>query len=160
MVLSAIGAAQPTFDDLMAIFTAPDKTAMDDLLTKAQSRAQSHPRWMGMAGYASATLADHEWTPTAKLKRFNQGKDQLEKAISTDPNDPVLRLMRLMIQLECPFFLGFRSEIDIDLDRLAAELTNPKSAWPHGFKYKTLSYLANHKELSREQKALFKNATL
>lgn len=153
-----VSAQEPKQEDLLVIFSAPEQSAMESLWSKANGLKNSDARWMCLAGFASATLADHEWSPYSKLKRFNTGKDLIEAAVSSAPNDSVIRLMRLMIQLECPFFLDYRSSIDSDLQVIARGLRGPEARITGVFRTKTLSYLSNNKTLTPAQKESLKNA--
>lgn len=69
-------------------------------------------------------LADHMYLPTTKLKYFNSGKADLEKVIKKEPKNIEFRYLRLLIQLNAPFFLNYNTEIDNDINLLTTELNN------------------------------------
>ena len=66
---------------------------------------------------ASATMmtAKYQFLPTTKLKRFNDGKHQLEAYILEHPDDLEARYLRLLVQFNAPDFLGYNSHIEEDL---------------------------------------------
>lgn len=49
-----------------------------------------------------------------KLKYFNKGRKALDKIISKYPSDIEPRFLRLTIQMNAPFFLGYSGEIKED----------------------------------------------
>ena len=49
-----------------------------------------------------------------KLKYFNTGRKSLDKIISKHPSDIEPRFLRLTIQMNAPFFLGYSGEIKED----------------------------------------------
>ena len=66
-------------------------------------------------GISKTMISDHVFLPTTKLGYFNDGKADLENAIKTEPNNPELRYLRLLVQLNSPFFLGYSSNISSDV---------------------------------------------
>jgi hypothetical protein len=68
-------------------------------------------------GYkASATMimAKHVFNPFSKLSYFNKGKNMMEKAIATAPQNVELRFLRFAAQTEIPSFLGYKEDIKND----------------------------------------------
>ena len=63
-------------------------------------------------GIGKTMLADHMLLPTTKLSYFNSGKADLEKAIKKEPKNIEFRYLRLLIQLNAPFFLNYNDQID------------------------------------------------
>lgn len=55
-------------------------------------------------GAAQSIWANHIFSPLSKLKTFNKGKENIEKAIKMEPFDIELRFIRLSIQKKCTFF--------------------------------------------------------
>jgi hypothetical protein len=66
-------------------------------------------------GLSKTMLADYMFLPTSKLSYFNDGKALIEKAIKNEPNNPEYRYLRLLVQLNAPFFLSYNSKIDSDV---------------------------------------------
>jgi hypothetical protein len=77
-------------------------------------------------GISQTMLADYMFLPTTKLSYFNLGKADLEKAIKKEPKNIEFRYLRLLIQLNAPFFLNYNDQIDNDIDLLTTKLTSYK----------------------------------
>jgi tRNA G37 N-methylase Trm5 len=52
--------------------------------------------------------------PTEQLNLFNQGKEQLEKCVKSDLWNTEIRFIRLTLQCQSPWFLGYHDEIEED----------------------------------------------
>ena len=61
-------------------------------------------------GAAQTTLANCKKTPFSKLSVFNEGKDDLEKAIQEDPDNVEIRFLRYTIQTNIPGFLNYNTK--------------------------------------------------
>jgi hypothetical protein len=146
--------AQPSAGDLLKIFSASDEKAMESLYEL--SGGKTHARWLAINGYARATMADFAFNPYKKFSRFDEGKAQLEKAVAAAPDDAAIRLMRLMIQLECPGFLGYRDAIDEDFERVLAHLRKRPEGAEAGFWQKAREYLNQTRALDKEKQEKLK----
>lgn len=62
--------------------------------------------------------AQHVLNPIAKLRTFNQGREQIEKAVTMDPDSPEIRYIRLSVQQNAPRFLGYKGSIKKDTEFL------------------------------------------
>ncbi len=61
-------------------------------------------------------MAEYVYLPTTKLKYFNKGKKKIEESILRQPDNPELRYIRLMVQMNAPSMLGYYKDIQKDLD--------------------------------------------
>ncbi len=52
--------------------------------------------------------------PVNKLKEFKSGREKLESAISSAPDNAEFRMLRLMTQEKAPSFLGYNKDIEGD----------------------------------------------
>lgn len=59
-------------------------------------------------------MAKHVFSPFKKISYFNEGKKNLEEAISDDPKNVEIRLMRLITQEKAPKMLGYTKNITED----------------------------------------------
>ncbi len=73
-----------------------------------------HPVLLAYRGASSAASAGSVSGIQKKLKYFNSGKEELEKAVQLKPNDPEVRFLRLATQLNAPGFLGYNSSVEED----------------------------------------------
>ncbi|MFY0624669.1 MAG: hypothetical protein JXR07_00115 [Reichenbachiella sp.] len=66
-------------------------------------------------GLSMTLMAEHVFSPLNKLSYFQDGKELIEKCIKENPNNPELRYIRLIVQLNAPYFLGYNDNIENDL---------------------------------------------
>jgi hypothetical protein len=69
------------------------------------------------AAYLAASKmiqADLSYLPTEQLSLFNQGKEQLEKCVQADLWNTEIRFIRLTLQCQSPWFLGYHDKIEED----------------------------------------------
>lgn len=52
--------------------------------------------------------------PVNKLKEFRSGREKLEAAISTEPDNTEFKMLRLMTQENAPSFLGYNKNLEED----------------------------------------------
>lgn len=76
----------------------------------------------GYKGAVTMIMAKHVFNPYKKLDWFTSGKDQLEKAISANPQLTELRYLRLTIQCNTPSFLHYNNNIRGDISHIMASL--------------------------------------
>lgn len=93
---------------------AVEKKELCAQMIRALESKQKENIYLGYLGGLQAIWANHANNPVSKLRAFNQGKEQIERAIKQDPRNPELRFIRLSIQQNAPFFLGYRSKIEED----------------------------------------------
>ncbi|OJV51813.1 MAG: hypothetical protein BGO31_08450 [Bacteroidetes bacterium 43-16] len=70
--------------------------------------------YLGYLGAFQTIWANHTSNPLAKLNTFNKGKKHIEQAIKAAPDNVELRFIRLSIQVNCPDFLNYSSNIKED----------------------------------------------
>lgn len=67
-------------------------------------------------GMCQTMMAQHVFLPTAKLDYFNQGTRTIEEAILLDEKNAELRYIRLLVQLNAPWFLGYNKNVSEDME--------------------------------------------
>ncbi len=97
-------------------------------------------------GAAKAMMADRVSSPFAKYSYFTEGTELLEEAIQADPSNAELRYLRLLIQTNCPSFLGYSENIETDFERIMRSIasTNNRQSWMDDFE----SYVKSSEGLS------------
>ncbi|MDP3461839.1 MAG: hypothetical protein Q8S18_03510 [Bacteroidales bacterium] len=85
--------------------------------------------YLAYKGMSRASSADCSFNPSTKLNRFRQGRNWLEEAIKMNPDHPEIRLMRLSVQLNAPFFLDYSANIADDRNQLIELLVNDPGAF-------------------------------
>ncbi len=128
----------------------------DKLTDLSQSKAYGNSNLtLAYQSISKTMLADYMYFPISKLSSFNSGKAGLEKAIKNAPKNPEYRYLRLLVQLNAPFFLGYNGSIQSDVDFFSKNLTTFKinKYW----KYKFIENLLAADELTSEQALKIKN---
>jgi len=86
---------------------------------------KTHPPILqGFKGMSEFMLCAHLNLPWEQLSLFYKGKNQLEEAIKTDPNNAELRYFRFITQTNIPSILGYSDHIVQDKLVLIAYLKN------------------------------------
>jgi hypothetical protein len=68
----------------------------------------------GYKGAATMIMAKHCFSPISKLSYFSKGKNLLEQSINADKYNIELRFLRFALQINIPFFLGYKGAINSD----------------------------------------------
>ncbi|GGE13207.1 hypothetical protein [Sphingobacterium cellulitidis] len=84
---------------------------MIEELMESKNKSATH---LGYLGGLQTIWANHVFSPISKLKTFREGKKNIEQAIKKEPNNVELRFIRLSVQKNAPFFLGYNSNINED----------------------------------------------
>ncbi|MFT5512228.1 MAG: hypothetical protein ACI8SE_000625 [Bacteroidia bacterium] len=89
----------------------------------------------GYKGLAKCTSAEFANWPSTKWKYFTEGKTLIEGAIDSDPQNPEVRYIRLMVQLNAPNLVGYSSDIDADLSLFITNIKtyNLTNSWKINF---------------------------
>lgn len=75
---------------------------------------------------ASAIMQKAQFTiwPTSKLKFFETGKKQLESIIQKDPDSIEARYVRVLVQSEIPYILGYHDDMVSDSFYIKKHIAN------------------------------------
>jgi len=71
--------------------------------------------------------ANHVFNPLSKLATFKKGKNNIELAISKDPENVEIRYIRFSVQKNAPSFLGYNNNLKEDKDFLVKNKKNINS---------------------------------
>ena len=71
--------------------------------------------------------ANHVYNPIEKLKTFNKGKRNIDKAIKLSPNNVEIIFIRYSIQKNSPAFLSYKSNLKEDQKILKQNFSNINS---------------------------------
>ena len=78
------------------------------------SSQKSNNEQQAYLGTVKMKSSEFEKTPADKLKKFKEGKIQLEKSIESEPSNPEFRFLRLMIQENAPKILKYNDKVKTD----------------------------------------------
>jgi hypothetical protein len=132
-----------------------------DILMKQGNNNQA--LYNAYLGTALATSASCTSSPVAKLRRFRDGRQLIEKAVENDQNHPEIRLLRLSVQSNAPSFLNYSSDIDVDRRFVLHSIQQGNQVWDDAdFKLKVLKFVREFgkpeaDELSLIDKLMTKN---
>lgn len=102
---------------------------------------------------AEMASAQYEINPINKLASFNSGKILLENAIKLDPLNIELRYLRMCIQDNAPFFLGYNKNLKADTKYLISNLKSIKRSDLDLYS-RIYSYLIIHCNLNSQEKKM------
>ncbi|MEN2436649.1 hypothetical protein AAH994_14625 [Weeksellaceae bacterium A-14] len=99
------------------------KAVSDKKLCKEMMQKLDHSSITSVLNFAylgafESIWAHHSINPVTKLSTFKAGKNKIEKAIKKEPRNAEIRYIRLSIQKKSPSFLGYKSNINEDMDFL------------------------------------------
>lgn len=102
-----------------------DKEICKEMISKFEKN-ENHGINLAYFGAFQSIWAKHSNNPIQKLKSFNKGKDNIDKAIKQQPNHLESRLIRYSIQKESPGFLGYKKNISEDQNYLQTNINDVK----------------------------------
>lgn len=104
-----------------------DKDLCKEMISELRNSQNISATHLAYFGGLQAIWANHVFNPITKLKTFQEGKENIEKAIETEPNNVELRFIRLSIQRNVPGFLGYRSNVKEDSEFIKKNLHQVES---------------------------------
>jgi hypothetical protein len=125
------------------------------------TKTNSSPLFLAYKGMARASMAECAFNPAAKLKRFNQGKELLDQAVQSEPENAEIRLMRLSVQLNAPGFLNYSSDIATDRALIIAALSkNPMIFADNDFTRKVLTFVTETARPTESERQIIKQLNI
>ncbi len=118
--------------DLNEVRTSYSKAVLDKKLCKKMieelelSKKKSVIALAYLGAYQTI-WANHVFNPLSKLATFKKGKNNIELAISKEPENVEIRYIRFSVQKNSPSFLGYNSHLKEDRDFLVKNKKNINS---------------------------------
>lgn len=109
-------------------YAPTNKAVCEKMINLLEGQATKSSTHLGYLGAYQAIWAEHASNPFSKLRTFNKGKGNVEKAITNDRQNVELRFIRYSIQRNVPKMLGYNKEVEIDraiLEKEGAAVKNP-----------------------------------
>ncbi len=104
---------------------ASDKKICQAMISKLSTNTDAlHVAYLGAF---QAIWAKHIINPISKISTFKKGKKNIEAAVKSKPDDLEIRFVRLSVQLNCPSFLGYSSNINEDKKIVQSNIQNIQS---------------------------------
>ncbi len=128
----------------------PDQEALcEQFERKLSQHITNDPICRVYFGAIKAVSAKFPFNPYTKLKRFNEGKTQIEKAVKGAPNSMEVRFIRFTIQSESPSMLGYQQNVESDRDFILAHVEDLKD---NNLKHFICSYMIKSDRCTDTQK--------
>lgn len=118
--------------DLNEVRTSYNKAVLDKKLCKKMieelelSKEKSVIALAYLGAYQTI-WANHVFNPLSKLATFKKGKNNIELAISKEPENVEIRYIRFSVQKNAPSFLRYNSHLKEDRDFLVKNKKNINS---------------------------------
>lgn len=118
--------------DLNEVRTSYSKAVLDKKLCKKMieelelSKEKSVIALAYLGAYQTI-WANHVFNPLSKLATFKKGKNNIESAISKEPENVEIRYIRFSVQKNAPSFLGYNNNLKEDKDFLVKNKKNINS---------------------------------
>lgn len=155
LMLSGNGIGQAELPHLRKLFfELPQKT--DEFIQYNKNIRSSDHFVRCYQGAAIAMSAQQKDWPQDKLDAFNQGRDLIEECIAKDPWNPELRFIRLTIQCQSPWFLGYNKEIENDCKVIADHSSLKYINTKDEYWQKVYTFILSQKNINENQKKLIK----
>jgi hypothetical protein len=103
-----------------------DKQLCRSLINQLTNDGQNSVH-LAYLGAFQTIWANHTINPITKLSSFNKGKNNIEKAVKSNPADVEIRILRLSVQKNCPGFLGYDDNINEDTAILVEKINSISS---------------------------------
>ncbi|MBK7029787.1 MAG: hypothetical protein IPH45_11460 [Bacteroidales bacterium] len=100
---------------------------------------KKNPVLMAYRGASSAAAAGSVSGVHKKLQYFSKGKDELENAVKSSPQDAEIRFLRLATQLNAPGFLGYSANISEDKELIINKMSLIESNDPNSYLYSRIA---------------------
>lgn len=91
-----------------------EKVCQELIAILAPYKENENPLLYGYKAGATMMMAKHVFNPISKLNYFNKGKKMLNDAITAQPKNVELRVLRFLAQSNTPSFLGYNDAINSD----------------------------------------------
>jgi hypothetical protein len=109
------------------IMAPTNKILCKEMISKLDD--SKSPLHLAYLGAFKSVWAIHVFNPIGKLSTFNQGKEDIEEAISLDPDNIEIRLIRFSVQSKAPKILGYKNNISEDKMMIIANLDQLNSIY-------------------------------
>jgi len=97
-------------------------------MIQALKKENKQPIYIAYLGAYQTIWANHVINPFAKLKTFNEGKKNIEKAVYESSDNIEIRILRYSVQENAPNFLNYKMHLHEDVAFIKKEkskITDP-----------------------------------
>lgn len=104
-----------------------DKNICKKMMEKLEQYNEKSSVYLAYLGGYQTIWANHVFNPLSKLATFKKGKNNIELAISKEPENVEIRYIRFSVQKNAPSFLGYKNNLKEDRDFLVKNKKNINS---------------------------------
>ena len=104
-----------------------DKKLCKKMIEELELSKEKYVIALAYLGAYQTIWANHVFNPLSKLATFKKGKNNIESAISKEPENVEIRYIRFSVQKNAPSFLGYNSHLKEDRDFLVKNKKNINS---------------------------------
>jgi len=104
-----------------------DKKLCEKMIEELELSKQKSAIALAYLGAYQTIWANHVFNPLSKLATFKKGKNNIELAISKEPENVEIRYIRFSVQKNAPAFLRYNSHLKEDRDFLVKNKKNINS---------------------------------
>ena len=113
-----------------------------------------NPILLAYRGASSAASAGSVSGVRKKIEYFNNGKEEIEKAVKLKPLDAEIRFLRLATQVSAPGFLGYTGDIKADKEIIIMTLGSTAADHPNAYLYQRIcSFMLKYVKLNPTEKS-------
>ncbi len=152
-LLSSLMAAQLDITRT-AFFQATNNEGIKKFSVKANALNDDYMIHKAYKGAASAMSAGVASGVSDKLSCFNEGKKLLEEAVTKDWYNSEIRFLRFAIQSETPFFLGYRGNVEDDIQIIVDALEQKKINHSTDYWKKAIAFILKSDALKSKHRSV------
>lgn len=104
-----------------------DKKLCEKMIEELELSKEKSVIALAYLGAYQTIWANHVFNPLSKLATFKNGKNNIELAISKEPENVEIRYIRFSVQKNAPSFLRYNSHLKEDKDFLVKNKKNINS---------------------------------
>lgn len=104
-----------------------DKKLCEKMIEELELSKEKSVLALAYLGAYQTIWANHVFNPLSKLATFKKGKNNIELAISKEPENVEMRYIRFSVQKNSPSFLGYNNNLKEDKDFLVKNKKNINS---------------------------------
>ena len=104
-----------------------DKKLCKKMIEELELSKEKYVIALAYLGAYQTIWANHVFNPLSKLATFKNGKNNIELAISKEPENVEIRYIRFSVQKNAPSFLGYNNHLKEDKDFLVKNKKNINS---------------------------------
>lgn len=106
-----------------------DEAAAKELMKQVEKSDIEPGTLNGYRAVSTFLQCKYAFNPYKKLSLFKQGKERMEQAVASSPQNVELRFLRYSVQLHLPKMLGYHTDLEEDKKALQAYLqSDPQSS--------------------------------